>query len=250
MTNDAVPALKAHGIRASYGVGEIIRGIYFEVGVGEVVVIIGPNGAGKSTFLRALYGLIQTTGLVSLGTQRIDDVPADRRLELGLAFVPQGRCNFAGLTVLQNLEAALLRLPRGKRAAALESTLELFPPLRGLLRRRAGNASGGEQQLVEMAMALVSRPQVVLLDEPTLGLSPIASEFVFDTIKALRKTGTGIVIVEQNARQALEIGDRAYVFEQGVSRIVDRCDRLLGDRRIREVFLGGSVDDLPLAADL
>lgn len=249
MTQAARLALKAEGIRASYGVGEIIRGIDFEVGVGEVVVIIGPNGAGKSTFLRALYGLIQTSGLVTLGTQRIDNVPADRRLELGLAFVPQGRCNFAGLTVMQNLEAALLRLPRAQRAAALGRTLDLFPPLHRLLKRRAGNASGGEQQLVEMAMALVSQPKVVLLDEPTLGLSPIASEFVFDTIQTLRKTGTGVVIVEQNARQALEIGDRAYVFEQGISRIVDRCDRLLGDRRIREVFLGGSVDDLPLPAE-
>lgn len=237
-------ALWTDQLRASYGIGEIIHGIDLEVAPGEIVVIIGPNGAGKSTFLRALYGLIPTSGGIWLGSRRIDGVDPDRRLELGLAFVPQGRCNFAGLTVRENLDAALLRLPRSTRASALDRTFLQFPTLQRIANQRAGTASGGEQQILEMAMALVSQPKVVLLDEPTLGLSPQNNEVVFETIVSLARSGTGIIIVEQNAMQALRVGDRAYVFEQGVSRIVDTCDKLMHDDRIREVYLGGSIDEI------
>jgi branched-chain amino acid transport system ATP-binding protein len=234
--------LQVRDLRAGYGLGDVIQGIDLFLGRGELVVIIGPNGAGKSTFLGALYGLVpRASGEIVLGGERLERLSPDERLRRGLAFVPQGRCNFQTMSVDENLDVAVLRLPRSARSGALEKALRAFPSLSMLRRRPAGALSGGEQQVLEMAMALVGSPSVLLLDEPSLGLSPGNTKIVFDAVQELRTAGVAVLMVEQNARAALEGGDRAYVFDGGRSRLEDTCQSLLKDPRVRDVYLGGRL---------
>jgi branched-chain amino acid transport system ATP-binding protein len=232
--------LEVRDLHAGYGKLEILKGVSLDVESGQVVSIIGPNGAGKSTVFKTLFGLLPARqGRVTLDGENVTNrSPADL-LRRGMAYVPQGRNVFPLMTVEENLRLGAYTRPRSAALEAeIERLYETFPVLRESRRRRAGDLSGGQQQMLEMARALLLEPRLILLDEPTLGLAPLVFKEIFRIVESLRRLGQTILMVEQNAAKALEISDYAYVLELGQNRYQGAGDVIRNDERVRRLYLG------------
>ena len=237
--NNISPALELKDIYAGYGETEIIHGINLSVNIGEIVAIIGPNGAGKSTAIKAILGLLNITkGSVLLNGDDITDTAPDRVVTKGISYVPQTHNVFVNLSVQENLEMGAWTRSNGIDER-LEEMFNLFPDLREKRKQAAGSLSGGQRQMVAMAKALMVDAKVLLLDEPTAGLSPKYRGEIFATIKEINSTGVPILIVEQNAKQALGCANRGYVFVDGTNRFQGTGNDLLEDRDVARMFLGG-----------
>ena len=236
---DAPPVLKISSLHVAYGGIQAVKGIDLEVAPGELVTLIGANGAGKTSTLKAITGLLPWRGSVFYQGEDIAGLPAHRLLHRGLAMVPEGRGVFARMTILENLQmGAYVRHDKGGIASDIERMFDLFPRLRERARQLAGTMSGGEQQMLAMARALMSRPKLLLLDEPSMGLSPIMVDKVFEVVRDISAQGTPILLVEQNARLALQAAHRAYVMESGLVSMSGLASDLLSDARVREAYLG------------
>ncbi|MGE0703370.1 MAG: ABC transporter ATP-binding protein [Vicinamibacterales bacterium] len=234
------PLLQVEDLSVSYGAISALRGVSLTVAQGEVVTLIGANGAGKSTTLRAISGLLQPAGgRIVFEDDDIAGVPAYRLVARGISMAPEGRGIFSNLTLLENLEmGAYVRKSRTEIAADIERSFALFPRLKERRTQQAGTLSGGEQQMLSIARALMSRPKLLLLDEPSLGLAPIVCATIFATIESIKAAGTTVLLVEQNASAALAHCDRAYVLETGMVVLQGTRDEVSGDPRVREAYLG------------
>jgi branched-chain amino acid transport system ATP-binding protein len=223
-----------------YGDAQALYGLSLQVREGEVVTLVGANGAGKTTTLRAISGLLPVArGEIAFEGRSLLGVPAHRRAELGIALVPEGRELWPQLTVRENLElGAYGKAARRHLSGSLERVYELFPVVKERSRQVAGSMSGGEQQMVAIARALMTRPRLLMLDEPSLGLAPVVVSQVFDTIRRLHAEGLTILLVEQNLKKALEMADRGYVVETGSISIQGTAADLLADPTIRSAYLG------------
>jgi len=237
---DGAPLLELQDIHAYYGNIRALKGVSLSVGRGEIVTLIGSNGAGKTTTLRTVLGTVRPLrGTVSFGGRRIDRVPTHRIARLGIAQSPEGRRIFAPMTVLENLElGAFSRADREAIPTDLERVLGLFPRLRDRLQQKGGTLSGGEQQMLAMGRALMARPDMLLLDEPSMGLSPILVETIFGIIRDINRLGTTILLVEQNARMALRVAHRGYVIQTGRIVLQDAASALLHSDVVRKAYLG------------
>ena len=235
-------ALELVSVTAGYGDNPIVHDFSARLHAGTITTLIGGNGAGKSTLLRAIYGTNRHFGgqIVFKG-ETIERLPPWERLKRGVGFVPQGRCNFPAMSVEENMKMGCYTLPAAKHAAAIERVADSFPLLRTKWRTDAGNLSGGEQQILEMAMVLVVEPTLLLLDEPSLGLSPKMQGDVFVTVQQVAKSGVTVLVVEQNVRGALLISDRALVMEQGRLFMEGPAADVRTDPRIRQAYLGGNI---------
>lgn len=233
------PLLSVKNLKVSYGGIHAVKGIDFTVNSGEQVTLIGANGAGKTSSLRALTGLQPFEGEILFDGLSIRGVPPHRLLQQGLVMVPEGRGIFARMTVLENLQlGAYSRSDKPAVRQDLEQVCALFPRLRERLRQQAGLLSGGEQQMVAIGSALLSRPRLLILDEPSMGLAPIVVEAIFEVIKRLSRDGVTLLLVEQNARLALASTDRAYVLDSGNLNHSGRSADLLDDEKIKQAYLG------------
>ena len=231
--------LYAAGLIGGYGEVDILHGVDIEVNAGEIVVIIGPNGAGKSTAMKAIFGLVALrSGTTIFDGQDITGVSADRLVAAGMGYVPQERNVFRTLSVRENLEMGAFQKPANVRRKIAE-VLALFPPLAEKLDQAAGELSGGQRQMVAMGRALMMEPRLLLLDEPTAGLSPLYMDQIFERIIAINRAGVGVLLVEQNARQALAVAHRGYVLATGRNRMTGSASALLANREVAESFLGG-----------
>ena len=232
--------LDVRDIHAGYGKMEILKGVSLRVEVGQVVSIIGPNGAGKSTVFKTLFGLLPVRqGHVRFAGEDITNQPPAELLRRGIAYVPQGRNVFPLMTVEQNLRLGAYIRPRSTELdREVERVYDTFPMLREARGKRAADLSGGQQQMLEMGRALLLRPRLMLLDEPTLGLAPLVFKEIFRIIEELRTRGQTILMVEQNAAKALEISDYAYVLELGLNRFEGSGEGIRNDERIRRLYLG------------
>ncbi len=233
--------LKVEDLRVSYGMIEAIKGISFEVGDGEIVTLIGANGAGKTTTMHAISGLVKpSAGSITLDGKDLLKMAPHRIVEMGLAQVPEGRRVFAQQTVEENLAlGAYARRDRDAIAADLEEVFALFPRLKERRTQTAGTLSGGEQQMLAMGRALMAKPSIVLMDEPSMGLSPLLVTEIFRIITEINRKGTTVLLVEQNAKRALAIADRAYVLETGRITLSGTGAELASDERVKEAYLGG-----------
>ena len=232
--------LRVDDIHVYYGSIHAIKGISFEVNEGEIVTLIGANGAGKSTTLNTVSGLLKPrSGLITFEGKGIVGIGASRIVSLGMALCPEGRRVFQQMTVRENLEMGGYSRPNTEIPASLEDVFMRFPRLKEREKQIAGTLSGGEQQMLAMGRALMSKPKLLMLDEPSMGLAPILVEQIFDIIKELHNTGTTILLVEQNAQMALSIADRAYVLGTGKITISGPAAEVLADDRVREAYLGG-----------
>jgi len=238
--------LEVRNLKLSYGGIAAVKGIDFYINSGELVTLIGANGAGKTTTLKVIAGLLKpSSGSIHFLGSAIGGQPAYELAELGVGLVPEGRGVFARMTILENLQmGAYIR--QGSHSAKsidhdLEVVLETFPRLRERLSQLAGTLSGGEQQMVAIARAMMARPKLLLLDEPSMGLAPLMVETIFGVIQNLNQQGMTILLVEQNARLALSMADRAYVLESGVITLSGTANELLNDDRVREAYLGVDV---------
>jgi branched-chain amino acid transport system ATP-binding protein len=227
-------------IHSYYGNIRALRGVSLEVKQGEIVTLIGSNGAGKTTTLRTIMGLLQPRqGDITLDGQRLDGLPTDRIVRLGIAQAPEGRRLFPRMSVLENLEmGAFCRRDVENFHADMEHVFELFPRLKERRHQRAGTLSGGEQQMLAMGRALMARPKVLLLDEPSMGLAPILVETIFTIIRTINAEGTTILLVEQNARMALQVASRGYVLQSGEIVLHDTASALLRSDVVRKSYLG------------
>ena len=232
--------LEVHDLHAGYGNIEVLKGVSLRVEAGQVVSIIGPNGAGKSTVFKTLFGLLPARqGRVRFAGEDITNRPPAELLRRGIAYVPQGRNVFPLMTVEENLRLGAYIRPRSVELdGEVERVYDTFPMLREARRKRAADLSGGQQQMLEMGRALLLQPQLVPLDEPTLGLAPLVFREIFRIIEALRRRGQTILMVEQNAAKALEISDYAYVLELGMNRFEGSGEGVRTDERIRRLYLG------------
>jgi len=238
--NVARTLLKVDDIHVYYGSIHAIKGISFEVSEGEIVTLIGANGAGKSTTLNTVSGLLKPrSGLISFDGSSIVGVGASKIVALGMALCPEGRRVFQQMTVRENLEMGGFTRPKEEIPASLEDVFQRFPRLKEREKQIAGTLSGGEQQMLAMGRALMSKPKLLMLDEPSMGLAPILVEQIFDIIKEMHVAGTTILLVEQNAQMALSIADRAYVLGTGKITISGSARDVLADDRVREAYLGG-----------
>jgi branched-chain amino acid transport system ATP-binding protein len=232
--------LRVADVSVAYGDIQALWDVSLSVNEGEIVALIGPNGAGKTTLMRVVAGLHQVkSGTIHLGDIALHSAPPHRIVEHGIILVPEGRRLFGGLTVMENLEiGAYSKRAREVRANTLKLVFELFPLLADRKLQRANTMSGGQQQMLAVGRALMGVPKLLMLDEPSLGLAPIVVEQIFETLIRLNQQGVTIFLVEQNARQALELADRAYILEQG--RIVGAGPgrELLSDDRVQEAYLG------------
>jgi branched-chain amino acid transport system ATP-binding protein len=236
-----MPALlSVEGVEAGYGDLVAVRGVSLEVGAGEVVALVGSNGAGKTTLLRAVSGLLPLrAGRLFLDGQRLDGLPPTRVVARGVAHVPEGRQLFPSLTVLENLELGAGRSARDPAVAErLAWVFRLFPRLEERRRQLAGTLSGGEQQMVGIGRGLMARPRLLLLDEPSLGLAPVAVRTIFDTLRQINAGGTAILLVEQNVLRALQLSHRGYVLENGQVTLAGSRAELLVHDHIRQAYLG------------
>ncbi|MCR5177780.1 MAG: ABC transporter ATP-binding protein [Lachnospiraceae bacterium] len=233
--------LKITDLKVSYGMIEAIKGISFEVGDGEIVTLIGANGAGKTTTMHAISGLLKPAGGgIMLGDTELTKIPSHRIVSMGLAQVPEGRRVFALQTVEENLTlGAYTRKDKAGIAGSMEKVFELFPRLKERRKQMAGTLSGGEQQMLAMGRALMAEPSILLLDEPSMGLSPLLVSEIFHIIVEINKNGTTILLVEQNAKRALAIADRAYVLETGLITLSGTGEELANDERVKKAYLGG-----------
>jgi len=236
------PLLSIHDLEVSYGAVQVLFGVNLEVHAGEIVCIIGPNGAGKSTVIKAVIGLVEVQrGSVEFDGRDITNLPAHVVPSLGVTYVPQGRIVFAQMTVADNLEmGAFLQRDARKRREAVESVFEQFPRLHERRSQPAGKLSGGEQQMLAIGRALMLNPRLVILDEPSLGLSPKYVDLIFEHLLALKSQGRTLLMVEQNAARALELSDRGYALELGYNRFADTGEKLLANDDVRRMYLGGA----------
>jgi branched-chain amino acid transport system ATP-binding protein len=227
-------------IRVSYGRVPAVHDVSLAVEAGRIAAVVGANGAGKSTVLRAIAGLNKIdAGAIELGGQPVDRLPAHRRVGLGLSLVPEGRHLFPKLTVQRNLElGAYSRRDRREVAQSLEMVLETFPFLKDRRQQLAGTLSGGEQQMLAIGRGLMSRPQLLLLDEPSWGIAPMLVNRIFETIAAINRTGVAILLVEQNVQRALSIAHRAYVIQTGRLVAEGSAAELLSSDLVRQAYLG------------
>ena len=231
--------LKVSDLHVYYGSIHAVKGVSFEVHEGEVVTLIGANGAGKSTVLNTVSGLLHPrSGSVVFHGKDLHGVPAHKLVGMGLAQVPEGRHVFLQMTVQENLEMGAFSQPLSGIEADLESVYQRFPRLQERRKQIAGTLSGGEQQMLAMGRALMSKPKLIVMDEPSMGLSPIFVNEIFDIIKEVRKTGTTVLLVEQNAKKALEIADRAYVLETGKILLSGDAKELMNDDAVKKAYLG------------
>ncbi len=233
--------LTLNNVHAYYDRIHALKGVSLRVSAGEIVTLIGSNGAGKTTTLRAISGVLPPRqGEILLEDRRIDHLPAHEVARLGVAHVPEGRRIFARLTVRENLElGAFARRDVDGIREDMERVLTLFPRLRERLNQRGGTLSGGEQQMLAIGRGLMSRPRVLLLDEPSMGLAPILVEQIFEIIQSINRQGTTVLLVEQNAHIALSIAHRAYVIETGHIVLEGSAQQVASDPRVREAYLGG-----------
>ncbi|MGC8202429.1 ABC transporter ATP-binding protein [Aliiroseovarius sp. PTFE2010] len=231
--------LEARGMRGGYGAADILHDCTLTVDTGQIAVIVGPNGAGKSTAMKAVFGMLPLrAGTVTLNGEDITDLTPQARVAKGMGFVPQTHNIFTSMSVEENLEmGAFIR--RDDIYETIEQVYDLFPILRDKRRQAAGELSGGQRQQVAVGRALMTKPQLLMLDEPTAGVSPIVMDELFDRIIEVARTGISILMVEQNARQALEIADKGYVLVQGANAFTDTGSALLADPQVRKTFLGG-----------
>ena len=239
-----IPALEFTGIEGGYEPGlPILRGASLAVMPGEIVALLGPNGAGKSTLVKAAAGLVPIwSGSVKLGGRDITATQAHRMVHEGLGFVPQTENVFVNLGVLENLLLAAALVPKARRIS-VEKIFALFPDLNRLRKLPAGRLSGGQRQMLAVARALIASPSVLMLDEPSAGLSPKLVGVVFDRLRAVRDVGVTILLVEQNVKAALAIADRAVVLVEGRERLVGRATDLADDRRLARLYLGGGLEE-------
>ena len=232
--------LEIKDLEVYYGVIQAIKGISFEVNEGEVIALIGSNGAGKTTTLQTITGMLQAKkgNIIFEGTD-ITKVPGHKIVSMGMAHVPEGRRVFAQLTVLENLKmGAYTRKDKKEVEETLQKVYKHFPRLEERKNQLAGTLSGGEQQMLAMGRALMSKPRIILMDEPSMGLSPIFVEEIFNIIKEISASGTTVLLVEQNAKKALSIADRAYVLETGNIVLSGDAKKLMNDESIKKAYLG------------
>ena len=232
--------LKVNDLKVAYGGINAVKGIDLHVDHGELVALIGANGAGKSSTLKAIAGLLSsTTGVVEFENKETKKLPAYELVRLGLGMVPEGRGVFKRMTILENLQmGAYLKSDAKKISRKLDEIYTYFPRLKERLSQLAGTLSGGEQQMVAMGRAMMAEPKLLLLDEPSMGLSPIMVETIFDVIRSLSSSGMTILLVEQNARLALKMANRAYVMESGLITLSGSGKELLEDSRVKTAYLG------------
>ncbi len=238
--NNRMPLLKVDDIHVYYGSIHAIKGVSFEVNEREIVTLIGANGAGKSTTLNTVSGLLKPRmGMISFKGESIVGMGASRIVAKGMALCPEGRRVFQQMTVRENLEMGGFTRPAEEIPASLEDVFKRFPRLKEREKQVAGTLSGGEQQMLAMGRALMSKPTLLMLDEPSMGLAPILVEQIFDIIKELHAAGVTILLVEQNAQMALSVANRAYVLGTGKITISGDAEQVLNDDRVRAAYLGG-----------
>lgn len=240
---DSDITLTLESIVAGYGPMTILHGASFGIERGKITTVIGPNGAGKSTVFKAIFGLIKVReGRIMFEGEDVTNRPPRRLIERGISYVPQGRNVFPELSVRHNLELGGMAAPKHiDLEARVEAALDRFPILRTKARDQASTLSGGQQKLLEIARSTLLEPKLLLIDEPSIGLSPIMTRQTFDILLALRESGVTVLLIEQNARSALQIADYGLVLEQGRARLMAPARDLLGDPRIAELFLGGTT---------
>ncbi|MGI6499017.1 MAG: ABC transporter ATP-binding protein [Oscillospiraceae bacterium] len=232
--------LKIENINVYYGAIHAIQGVSFDVKEGEIVTLIGANGAGKSTILKTISGLLRsTTGRISFLGEEISRASTHSLTRKGLAHVPEGRRIFHQLSVEENLEIGGYTRSFSEIKAAMANVYDRFPRLKERRRQVAGTLSGGEQQMLAIGRALMSRPKLIMMDEPSMGLAPLLVQQIFDIIKELNESGTTILLVEQNAQMALSVANRGYVLETGETVLSDMADSLLQNDAVRKAYLGG-----------
>ncbi|PKM73968.1 MAG: ABC transporter ATP-binding protein [Firmicutes bacterium HGW-Firmicutes-16] len=232
--------LKVNDINVFYGSIHAIKGVSFEVNKGEIVTLIGANGAGKSTILNTVSGLLKSkTGSITFIDKTISNIVPHKIVAAGLAQVPEGRRVFLGMTVEENLEMGAFTRKANEISEDMDSVYVRFPRLKERRKQIAGTLSGGEQQMLAMGRALMSKPELLMLDEPSMGLAPILVEQIFDIIKELNAAGTTILLVEQNAQMALSIADRGYVLETGKIVTSAKASDLLNNDAVKKAYLGG-----------
>ncbi|MBM4433873.1 MAG: ABC transporter ATP-binding protein [Chloroflexi bacterium] len=236
-----MPLLELKGVDAFYGNIQALRGVSITVEKGEIVTLLGSNGAGKTTTLRTIAGVMRPRkGTVTFDGKDLAPVPADQIVRLGIAHSPEGRRIFPRLTVRENLELGAYARQGADLRHDFERVFTLFPRLRERIGQRAGTLSGGEQQMLAIARALMAHPSVLLLDEPSMGLAPVLVELVFQTIKDINDQGTTVLLVEQNALMALSIADRGYVLQTGRVVLADTAEALARNEMVRKAYLGES----------
>ena len=237
------PLLTVNNLHAGYGKAEVLRGIALQAEAGSIITVIGPNGAGKSTLLNALMGVLPATGSIEYAGRSIIGLPLEERVMLGIALVPEKRELFGSMSVEDNLVLGAFRQVRLRNKAwrdQMEVVFELFPRLKERRTQEAGTLSGGERQMLALGRALMSRPTLLMLDEPSLGLAPLIVREIFHTIEALRQTGVTTLLVEQNARAALDAADHGYVLEMGEIGLSGPAADLAKDPRVVDTYLGAS----------
>ena len=232
--------LEVRDLNVYFGVIQAIKNISFDVEAGEVVALIGANGAGKTTTLHTVTGLLPAaSGKITLDGKDLGKVPAHKIVSMGMAHVPEGRRVFAALSVYDNLKmGAYTRKDKKEIEDSLEMVFEAFPRLKERSNQVAGTLSGGEQQMLAMGRALMSKPRIILMDEPSMGLSPLYVTEIFEIIKKIKSEGTTVLLVEQNANMALQVADRAYVLETGRIIMDGKASDLMNDERVRKAYLG------------
>jgi branched-chain amino acid transport system ATP-binding protein len=232
--------LRVENVRSFYGTIEALKGVSIEVREGEIVTLLGANGAGKSTTLRSINGLVRPRyGHIYFQGQEITNVRPHNIVKLGIAQSPEGRRLFPRMTVTENLEmGAFQREDKSEIASDMDRVFELFPRLAERRNQKAGTMSGGEQQMCAIGRALMARPKLLMLDEPSMGLAPIFVEKIFEIVKEINEQGTPILLVEQNALMALEVADRGYVLETGHVALADDADKLRENEQVRKAYLG------------
>jgi len=234
--------LEVRNLKVNYGAIAAVRGIDLDIAAGEIVALIGANGAGKTTVARAIAGLLPYQGEIAFGGTKLKPNSAERNLRLGIALVPEGRGILAGMSVEENLLMGLYtRTDKAQGLSDLEDVVKRFPILAKRRQVMASLLSGGEQQMLAIGRALLARPKLLLLDEPSLGLAPKITDFVFDMVRQLRSGGLTVLLVEQKARQTLKIADRAYLLETGRVVTSGLARDLIDDKVISETFLGGTA---------
>lgn len=240
MRQDGQPILELKDVSAHYGPIQVLRDIDIEIYPGEVVCLLGGNASGKTTTLRTILGyLVPTKGEIRLDGEKVNGIPTQRLVREGISMVPENRRLFKRMTVKENLEmGSFLRRDRDEIEKDLERVFELFPRVKERLSQRAGTLSGGEQQMVAVGRALMARPKVLLMDEPSMGLAPVLVAQNFDIINHINDQGTTVFVVEQNANMALSIADRGYVLQTGQIVLSDTAEGLLNNPQMREAYLG------------
>ncbi|MDT4891139.1 MAG: branched-chain amino acid transport system ATP-binding protein [Pseudonocardiales bacterium] len=240
-TSAAETLLDVEDLEVRYGAIRALKGLSFTVGDGEIVALLGANGAGKTTTQKTVSGMLRPSlGSITFDGQRIDGIPAHDLIKLGICHVPEGRHVFPRMTVAENLEMGAFRFKRPDQAE-FERVLTLFPRLRERLKQQGGTLSGGEQQMLAIGRALMGKPRLLLLDEPSMGLAPMIVAQIFDIIREINQSGVTVLLVEQNAAQALGLANRGYVLETGEIVLEGTGQELLADDRVRAAYLGEEI---------